>query len=98
MNEQSIVPDAEQFLSSENPLEFAPDDYSGGCPCVTIVGVGFVLDAHCWRTGTCCPFSGVHVTGDISETTRTKIARHFIQQNPWCDETDWEIRLTPRTH
>ena len=31
------------------------------CPCCNGEIFGIKIDIHCWRSGMCCPFSGVHI-------------------------------------
>lgn len=32
-----------------------------GCPCGEARWKGFEFHTHCWRTGMCCAYSGVHI-------------------------------------
>ena len=32
-----------------------------GCPCMDISWKEFKFHSHCWKTGLCCEYSGVHI-------------------------------------
>ena len=34
---------------------------NGGCPCMDITWKDFRFYSHCWKTGRCCSYSGVHI-------------------------------------
>ena len=96
------TPTVDEFLASDWPYEFAigsngeNEDYDGGCLCCRIDGVGFLVEVHCWRSGMCCEFSGIHVTGDIDDATKQKLAEHIRDNNGWTGQTDFAIKFTPR--
>lgn len=90
-------PTAEEVLKSGWPTQFFTksngEDYDGSCICGQIVGIGFLLEAHCWRSR-CeygCKFSGVHVAGDISYEQKMKLAKHFVDKSAWKNHTDFNI-------
>jgi len=86
------LPTAEDVLNDSEPLHLDPN-FDGCCPCATIKGQSFVVKVHCWRTGPCCPYSGVHVTGRLDAKTRLKIADHVARHSGWWDHTDWTLSL-----
>ena len=88
---------AEQFLKSDFPWEF-DENYEGCCPCCEIIGEGFKLESHCWRTCSICKYSGIHIEGILSSDILLKIAKHYINRSPWKDSTDWEIWVNGVRH
>lgn len=88
-----LKPVVEEVLLHENPLQLDPA-WDGGCPCATIEGAGFRIAVHCWRVGGgCCEYSGVHVTGDLPEKLRLRMARHVAVCSGWWGHTDWKFSL-----
>lgn len=94
-------PRVEDILDTVNPYQFAfvnndeDEKWDGACPCAVIVGEGFLVDVHCWRK--CCydcQYSGVHVSGTISDTDKRMIGHHIINNNPWSEQTDWNLVIT----
>ena len=92
---------AETLLADVWPLRLAsnPSDngepFDGSCPCGHIKGIGFYVEFHCWRSGCAyeCPYSGIHVDGELPRETLEKIARHIRDNNGWTDSTDWRLTV-----
>lgn len=90
---------ADKLLAESWPYVFAsgPDEetYSGSCPCCFIHGENFEVEIHCWRSNSeCdCKYSGIHVSGSISNELKQKLAEHIRDNNGWSDTTDWEIKI-----
>lgn len=86
----------QDLLNHDYPMALARsadgDGFDGGCPCGTIIGDGFEVDFHCWRSScTRCQHSGIHVSGVIDTETKQKIAEHIRDNNGWTNQTDWNI-------
>lgn len=86
-----------EILGSDHPLEFATDPngqpFCGSCPCASIIGDGFVVEIHCWRSS-CehgCAFAGVHVKGSIGDDEKRKLAEHIRDHNGWTHHTEWSV-------
>lgn len=97
-------PTVSDLLASDWPFEFAvsghvtePEPFDGHCPCAYIHGNGFFVDVHCWRSA-CdeCRYSGVHVTGELDDDTKLRIAAHIRDNNGWSDATEWNVSLEER--
>ena len=71
-------------------------EFDSSCPCGTITGQDFEIHFHCWRVCFDCKFSGIHVTGDISDELKQQLGEHVRDNNPWTDYTDWEISFEQR--
>ena len=76
-------------------------NYDGSCPCGNCQIQGINIETHCWRVGSCCKYSGVHVwiedDDDPADTAELKaIAKEVKKQmkNIWFN-TDWAIKLEP---
>ena len=88
---------ADELLACDWPFQFATDPdgqrFSGGCPCASIVGDGFIVSMHCWRSS-CdadCEFAGVHVSGSIDDETKRRIGEHVRDNNGWTKHTEWAV-------
>lgn len=79
-------------LASEDPLGLDPE-FDGSCPCATIQGEEFLIQAHCWRVHPACEYSGIHVTGEIGHDVKVLLGNHVKDHNGWTDHTDWEVRF-----
>ena len=83
-------PTINDILSSDNPFRFSKN-FEGGCACCDIEGIGFSINVHCWRACCSCEFSGIHISGEISDKDKSRLGQHIRDNNPWTDSTDWEI-------
>lgn len=90
---------AAELLAHDYPLALArspvPEDgeFDGFCPCATIRGEGFLVEMHCWRVR-CeygCPYSGIHISGTLDDSTLQRIAVHIRDRNVWSSSTDWRV-------
>lgn len=84
------------ILASEWPYRFAeaPNGSSegyGGCPCCLIHGSCFEVRVHCWRTCDQCEFSGIHISGSVSDEEKMRIAEYIRDHNGWTEATEWQI-------
>ena len=79
-------------FQADNPLRL-DEEHDGSCPCATIYGEGFHIEVHCWRCGSCCEYSGVHVTGTLPPSERRALGEYVRGHNPWTDHTDWSVSL-----
>jgi len=83
----------EELLAHEWPMALA-HDFSGGCPCGEILGEDYKVEFHCWRVPCdSCEFSGIHVSGGLSDEEKLKIGEHIRDNNGWTDSADWNILI-----
>ena len=88
------LPKPQDILASENPVVF-DHDFDGSCTCANIVGEGFHIHVHCWRSNCdICTYSGIHVSGSISKDLKYKLAEHIFDCSNWKDLTDFNIVVT----
>lgn len=52
-------------------------EYQGSCPCFQVLGDGFAIDGHCWRTCRTCDGVGLHVSSAVPSDVAKLMARHL---------------------
>lgn len=49
----------------------------GSCPCAHGQIFGITIDTHCWRSGMCCQYSGVHIEQELDMDLTNKELREI---------------------
>jgi hypothetical protein len=74
-------------------------DNDGSCPCGYLEISGIQIETHCWRTGSCCKYSGLHITNKNEEYYKADlklVAETIIKQlKDIYSYTEWRIKFTP---